>query len=225
MSGAATGSSRPTIDEIYLELRRQICLLERSPGSRLREEPLAQEFGVSRTPIRSALARLQHERLVTHDPGTGATVAVIDAREMRDVWAVRMKLTELTDGFTALPAPAAVIAELERIAADLEAVRGSRTIVALGELYARFQDAVLQVCTSATLRRISDQLFHLTAREWLRLLPELDLDREIDAFAEELAATTAAMRTNDAGALAAIRRDHLQRLLHRFNDHLTRPLG
>lgn len=216
---------RPSIEQIYQELRRQISVLEREPGSRLREEPLAEEFGVSRTPIRQVLARLQHERLVHHDAGTGASVAVIDAREVRDVWAVRLKLLELTDGFTSLPAPPEVLTELSRIAEELEEVRGSRTIVTLGELYSRFQGTVLQVCTSATMRRISDQLFHITTREWLQMLPDLDLDHEIDVFAEELSDTATALQGRDATVLTDIRTDHMRRLLRRFNDHLSQPLG
>lgn len=216
---------RSAIDGIYHELRRQIVTLERAPGSRLREEPLAEEFGVSRTPIRQVLGRLQHERLVTRDPGAGATVAVIDAKEVRDVWAVRLKLLELTDAFTSLPAPPAVVDDLRTIAEELEDVRTTRSLVTLGELYSRFNTTVLEVCTSTTMRRISDELFHLTAREWLRNLPDLDLDHEIDVFAEELAAIIDTLQGHDRRRLTAIRLDHMQRLLRRFNDHLSRPLG
>lgn len=225
MTDIMSEHGRSTIDGIYHELRRQIVTLEREPGTRLREEPLAEEFGVSRTPIRQVLGRLQHERLVTREPGAGATVAVIDAKEVRDVWAVRLKLLELTDSFTSLPAPPGVVDDLRTIAEELEGVHTTRSISTLGDLYSRFNTTVLQVCTSTTMRRISDELFHLTAREWLRNLPDLDLDHEIDVFAEELADIVDALQGRDHHRLTTIRLDHMQRLLRRFNDHLSRPLG
>ena len=216
---------RPAVADIYNELRERICLLDLEPGARLREEPLAAEFGVSRTPVRAALARLEHERLVESTPGSGATVAVIDTKEIRDVWAVRMKIADLVADFVRLPAPPAAIDELRTIVTETEAVRESRDTRALGALYNRYHDVVLTVYTSRTLRRIHDQLFHLTARVWLQFLPEMDLDHEIDVMLEEVVATIEAMQGRSGQRLAEVRTAHMKLLLSRFNDHVSRPLG
>lgn len=216
---------RPAVADIYNELRQRICLLDLEPGARLREEPLAEEFGVSRTPVRAALARLEHERLVESTPGSGATVAIIDTKEIRDVWAVRMKIADLVADFVRLPAPPAAIEELRAIAAETENVRESRDIRALGALYNRYHDVVLSVYTSRTLRRIHDQLFHLTARVWLQFLPEMDLDHEIDVMVEEVVDTVDAMQGRSGQRLADVRKTHMRMLLSRFNDHVARPLG
>ncbi len=218
-------ASRPTVADIYAELWERICLLDYEPGQRLREEPLAEEFGVSRTPIRQVLARLEHERLVQSSPGSGATVAFIDSKEIRDVWAVRMKIADLVADFVRLPAPAATLEDLQVIADETRAVRDSRDIRELGALYNRFHHAVLGVYTSQTLRRIHDQLFHLTARVWLQFLPELDLDDEIDIMLAEVGDTIEAMRNRDGARLAEVRKAHMKMLLARFNDHAARPLG
>lgn len=216
---------RPAVADIYNELRERICLLDLEPGARLREEPLAAEFGVSRTPVRAALARLEHERLVESTPGSGATVAVIDTKEIRDVWAVRMKIADLVADFVRLPAPPAAIDELRTIVTETEVVRESRDTRALGALYNRYHDVVLTVYTSRTLRRIHDQLFHLTARVWLQFLPEMDLDHEIDVMLEEVVATIEAMQGRSGQRLAEVRTAHMKLLLSRFNDHVSRPLG
>ncbi len=218
-------ATRMTVRDIYDTLRERICLLDLEPGARLREEPLAEEFGVSRTPIRAALARLEHERLVHSSPGSGATVAIIDAKEIRDVWAVRMKIADLVADFVRLPAPPEVIAELEAIAGATEGVRDSRDTRELGVLYNRYHDAVLSVYTSRTLRRIHDQLFHLTARVWLQFLPELDLDSEIDIMLDEVHDTIGAMQGTSGQRLAEVRTAHMKMLLARFNAHAARPLG
>lgn len=218
-------STRTSVRDIYAELRRRICLLELEPGQRLREEPLAEEFGVSRTPIRQVLARLEHERLVESTPGSGATVAIIDAKEIRDVWAVRIKIADLVADFVRLPAPPAVVEELRGIADGVRTVRDSRDTRALGALYNRYHDAVLSVYTSRTLRRIHDQLFHLTARVWLQFLPEMDFDAEIDIMLDEVEQTIEAMQGRSGDRLAEVRTMHMKMLLSRFNDHVARPLG
>ncbi len=218
-------ATRMSVAEIYAEMRERICLLDYEPGVRLREEPLAEEFGVSRTPIRQVLGRLEHERLVESSPGSGATVAIIDSKEIRDVWAVRMKIADLVADFVRLPAPPAVVTELEAIRAELDGLRESRDVRALGALYNRYHDQVLSIYTSRTLRRIHDQLFHLTARVWLQFLPELDFDDEVDVMAREVDETIEAMQGRSGQDLADVRKTHMRMLLSRFNDHVARPLG
>lgn len=220
-----TEPRRPAVGDIYGELRRRICLLELEPGDRLREEPLAEEFGVSRTPVRQALARLEHERLVQHMPGAGATVAIIDSKEIRDVWAVRLKLADLVGDFVRLPAPDGTVAALHQVREAVEEIRETGELRELGALYDHFHTLLLDLYTSRTLRRIQDQLFHLTTRVWLQFLPELDLDHELDVMAEEVDATIVAVQGRSGTDFADVRTDHMRRLLARFNDHVARPLG
>jgi len=219
------GPPRTTTDGIYRALRERICLLEIEPGSRLTEQALAAEFGVSRTPIRQVLDQLEHERLVMQRPGSGTSVATIDTKEVRDVWAVRLKIAELIGDFVRLPAPTVVLAELEDIRADLADVRRSGDVQALGRLYNRYHAAVLQVISNETLRRIHDQLYHQTSRVWLQFLPEMDLGAEIDVTAEEVEQTIEAMRGRSGAELARVRATHLRMLLTRFNNHVARPTG
>lgn len=216
---------RTPVAEIYRTLRDRICLLDLEPGDRLPEEALAAEFGVSRTPIRQVLDRLQYDRLVVQRPGAGATVAVVDSKEVRDVWAVRLKIAELVGDFVRLPASPAVLDELRDIRRGVEGVRDSRDLRELGALYNRYHEAVLAVFSSDTLRRIHDQLYHQTARVWLQFLPEMDLDAEIDVMAEEVEQTLDAMQDTSGQRLAEIRVKHMQMLLSRFNSHVARPLG
>lgn len=218
-------SPRPTTEGIYRILRERICLLDLEPGTRLTEEALAAEFGVSRTPIRQVLDRLEHERLVDQRPGAGTTVAIVDTKEIRDVWAVRLKIAELVGDFVRLPARPEVIERLRTIRGDLEAVRASRDLRELGALYNRYHDAVLDVISNESLKRIHDQLYHQTARVWLQFLPEMDLDTEIDLMAEEVDRTIEAMQGRSGSHLAAIRAEHMRMLLDRFNQHVARPIG
>jgi DNA-binding GntR family transcriptional regulator len=214
-----------TTSEIYRVLRERICLLELEPGSRLTEQALAAEFGVSRTPIRQVLDRLEHDRLVVQRLGSGTSVATIDTKEIRDVWAVRLKIAELIGDFVRLPAPAEVLDELAAIRSELVDVRRSGDVKVLGRLYNRYHEAVLEVISNETLRRIHDQLYHQTSRVWLQFLPEMDIGAEIDVTAEEVDQTLEAMRGRSGAELARVRAMHMRLLLTRFNDHVARPIG
>ena len=94
-----TARPRPAADVVYLGLREQICLLDLPPGSVLREAAIADEFGVSRTPVREALTMLRVDGLVTRHHGEASTVSTVDFRELRNVYALRMKLTRLVGDF------------------------------------------------------------------------------------------------------------------------------
>ncbi|MGI9017267.1 MAG: GntR family transcriptional regulator [Euzebya sp.] len=218
-------TAKPTIEQIYRDLRERICLLDIQPGAHLTETSLATDYGVSRTPIRQVLDRLQHERLVVQRPGAGTSVAVIDSKEIRDVWAVRLKVAELMGDFVRLPAPPWVSSRLQGIRAELEPIRVSRDPRALGQLYNRYHEVILELVANETLRRIHDELYHRTARVWLQFLPEMDIDAEIELMAEEIDSTALAVEESNARRLAEVRCKHMRMLLDRFNEHVARPLG
>jgi len=85
----------PLRDVVFNTLRRAILLGELKPGERLMEIHLADRLGVSRTPIREAIHKLEQEGLVTTVPRRGAEVAQITEKSMNDVLEVRRALDAL----------------------------------------------------------------------------------------------------------------------------------
>lgn len=81
-----------------------------APGARLKEEELARELGVSRTPVREALLVLQAEGLVDAAPNRGATVRVHDAEDLDDLYQLRA----LLEGYAARRAAARASEDLVR---------------------------------------------------------------------------------------------------------------
>ena len=81
-------------DHIYHVLRQEILSLELLPGTQMREEDLAGRFGVSRTPVRSAISRLAAERLVTVVPRKGTFVAEIDFAYSRQLVFLRTSVEQ-----------------------------------------------------------------------------------------------------------------------------------
>ena len=85
----------PLRDVVFNTLRQAILRGEFKPGERLMEIQLANKLGVSRTPIREAIRKLELEGLVIMIPRKGAEVADITEKSLRDVLEVRKALEEL----------------------------------------------------------------------------------------------------------------------------------
>jgi DNA-binding GntR family transcriptional regulator len=85
----------PLRDVVFNTLRQAILKGELNPGERLMEIQLAQRLGVSRTPIREAIRKLELEGLVVMIPRKGAEVAKITEKSMQDVLEVRRALEGL----------------------------------------------------------------------------------------------------------------------------------
>ena len=85
----------PLREVVFNTLRRAILKGELKPGERLMEIALAERLGVSRTPIREAMRKLEMERLVIMIPRRGAQVANITEKDLNDVLDVRIALENM----------------------------------------------------------------------------------------------------------------------------------
>ena len=95
---------KPSGSSAYDLLLDAIDCGDLAPGSRLREVEIANRFGISRTPVREALKRLEQQGLVTHEPHHGAVVTVLDYREIGELYLVREVLEGTAAGQAALHA-------------------------------------------------------------------------------------------------------------------------
>lgn len=76
----------------YQALYDEIATGHLKPGDRLRETELAQRIGLSRTPIREAIRRLEAEGVVTHEPRVGAVVKTLSQQEIVELYEMRIML-------------------------------------------------------------------------------------------------------------------------------------
>lgn len=81
---------------IHEQLKSDITNWVYRPGERLKEKEIAERFGVSRTPIRDALRRLENEKLVVYSPQLGYSTRAINIGEFGDLYQVRLALEELS---------------------------------------------------------------------------------------------------------------------------------
>jgi DNA-binding GntR family transcriptional regulator len=113
--------SKPSSHVAYDLLLRAIESGRLQPGSRLREVELADRFGISRTPVREAIKRLESHGLVTHEPNQGAVITKLDYARTVELYLVR----EVLEGAGArLAATLATQAELGVLRAMMDEHRG-----------------------------------------------------------------------------------------------------
>jgi DNA-binding GntR family transcriptional regulator len=103
------------------ELRRMIRAGELAPGTPLRQDHLAAEFGVSSTPVREALTMLARERLVRHDPHRGAIVYPPTAADVRENFEIRLALEPVATGLAAAHRPDDAVGHLRELLPALDA--------------------------------------------------------------------------------------------------------
>lgn len=208
---------------VYLDLRRRIVQLALEPGSRLREQALAEEYGISRTPIRRILDRLANDGLVTMSPGVGASVSVLDLHSLSEVWAIRMKVTELIGDVIQLPPSPETQPKISALVIDSQ--RASVSHDELVDIFDTYHMIMLELMPAGPVRRVFDQMYAQTARMFATLLPRLDSELERSAIFDEIEEFARAVDAGDADGIAQLRLRYLQSLLGRINGTpFIRPL-
>jgi DNA-binding GntR family transcriptional regulator len=119
-------------DEIAFRLEAEILDGAYLPGSHLMQEEICTRFGVSRTPVREALRKLQAQNLVDLIPNKGARIRTITLSELTEVYAVRAELEGYAASLAAPQFSGEHAAALESLQAQLESV-----VTALGAPPAR----------------------------------------------------------------------------------------
>lgn len=132
----------PLRDVVFNTLRQAILRGELKPGERLMEIQLANKLGVSRTPIREAIRKLELEGLVLMIPRRGAEVAQITEKSLRDVLEVRRALEELAVQLACMRMTPEGILQLKQAADEFEKVLGDDDITVVAEADVAFHDVV-----------------------------------------------------------------------------------
>jgi len=133
IGGTIGGQHVPLRDQVLVALRQRIVNGDYPPGERLTEDRLAEDFGVSRNPVREALRVVQAEGFVNLVPRRGAFVALPDASTIADLFAMREQLETLAARLAAERATDADVADLRAL---LDAARDATERVDLSRVIA-----------------------------------------------------------------------------------------
>ena len=191
--------------EVYRKLVEAIEGGTLAPGARLREAELAERYGVSRTPVREGLKRLESQGLAVHEPNRGMIVPVLDNDQINELYVVRAVLEGTVARLAAQHATAAEIAILE------DMVEADRTVIGDAEALSASNRAFHRRLTLASHNRyLVAQVEHM--KQFLLLLGGttfVDPDRRERAV-EEHARIVAAVSKRDKDAAEAAGRAHIR---------------
>jgi DNA-binding GntR family transcriptional regulator len=196
-------------------LREAIVTGRLQPNERLVESDLARSLGVSRTIVRTALARLEQEGLVQHERNRGARVRLVEQREAVEILEARSVLEGLAVRFAAQRATPQDVEELRGIAEEMRRRREADDLLGVSDQNARLHRRMIEIGGHATASRLIATLNTQIVRFQYRtiLLPgrgERSLSEHvaiIDAVAAgDPDAAEAAMRTHLSQVAEALRR-------------------
>jgi DNA-binding GntR family transcriptional regulator len=156
--GTATGEVESASDRAYRLLRDAIVKGECPPGTMLGEGTLATQYGVSRTPIRGALARLQDEGWITVYPKRGALVRGLTDRDIADLVGARLML-ETSSVALATPEDRSNLAGTLRMSIEKQKhVLERGNIQGFIELTVAFHRSFVQIGQNAIVIELGDRL-------------------------------------------------------------------
>jgi len=204
--------TRSRADFVYDSLRDAIWEGRIARGERVREEEVARSLGVSRTPVREALQRLQRRGLLVTGPGRGLIVAELSKREVIELYAMREILEGSAARFAAQHAAKPEIDMLYRLQRDLaEAADDALLLVKLNR---RFHQAIYDAAHNQYLTQTLDTLHDSMALLHSATFRAPNRRRESD---EEHRRIVAAIERHDVEEAEAIAREHIrQAQLTRF---------
>lgn len=148
----------PLRDVVFFTLRQSILTGELKPGDRLMEIHLADKLGVSRTPVREAIRRLELEGLVSVSPRRGAEVAQITEKSMTDVLEVRRTLDALCAELACDRITVEGLAALKRACEHFEQCVGTRDSRKIAQADVALHDIIVQATGNQRLIQLVNNL-------------------------------------------------------------------
>ncbi len=191
------------VEEAYRHLKTRIMSAALPPGATVNEQAIAATLGISRTPVREAIRKLEQEGLVMRYPNRGALVTQLSMKDVLDIWQIREILEPAACRLAAGRVDPAALVDLEKRILDLQHHEGHdyethhRTDLALHRL-------ILEGAGNAVLRQVVETLADRIVQVRMVNSPA----RFARSVAEHLE-ILAALRAGDGGAAADAMRRHL----------------
>ena len=190
-------------DALAVTLRNMIVDGSLPPGDRINEVHLSQQLGVSRTPLREALARLAHEGALRGVPRIGYFVPPLTLEEFDEIHAIRPLLDPEALQLTGLPSRER-LDRLKSLNNRLEKARSADVIIGLDD---EWHLELIADCPNSVLLDLIHQFMQRTRRYELGLMRE---QKHLSAAIENHKAIMSALRRHDLAAACSALRKNLQ---------------
>ena len=195
----------PLRDVVFNTLRQAILKGELKPGERLLEIALAERLGVSRTPVREAMRKLEQEGLVVMIPRRGAQVASITEKDLNDVLEVRIALENVAIEKACKLITEEELGRLWVAAKEFEKTKGN--LVRLAEADVAFHEIIYQASDNKRLNQVLNNLREQMYRYRVEYLKEEQTRNLLVSEHEEL---VKAIREGDVQKAQDISFHHLE---------------
>ena len=187
MSTKEFSNSFSLTDEIADIVRERILKGEYEIGEKIKENQIASELRVSRTPIREAIRKLELEGLVIMIPRKGAEVADITEKSLRDVLEVRKALEELAVQLACEKITQEELEELEKAGENFKKVlKRSKDITEVAEADVRFHDVIYMATDNQKLIHLLNKLREQMYRYRVEYLKNPDVHEQLTQEHEEI---------------------------------------
>jgi DNA-binding GntR family transcriptional regulator len=201
---------RKMTDWVTEELRNAIVELRLRPGAPLREVALAEQLGVSKTPLREAFARLEQEGLVETTSFKGAVVTGYSERDLNEIYELRALLEGAAARSAAEGSTADMLGALRDVVVRSRRLRDTGDLAALAGLHEQFDLIVYAQVTNERIVALIDNLrAHLTR---IGKLTE-SIPGRVEASVEEHAAIVDAIAARDPDEAERLMRVHIGSVL------------
>jgi DNA-binding GntR family transcriptional regulator len=193
-------------DWVYEEIRGAIVDLRLEPGAPLREAAIASQLGVSKTPVREALGRLEQEGLVEATSFKGAVVTDYSERDLQEIYELRELLEGVAVRAAATAADDETLTALHDVIERSRAARDAGDLAGLADLLGRFDQIMFEQVANVRIRGLIETLrAHLTR---IGKLTE-EIPGRVEASVEEHAAIVDAVARGDADGAERAMRVHI----------------
>ena len=209
----------PLRDVVFQTLRQAILRGELKPGERLMEIHLAQKLGVSRTPVREAIHKLELEGLVLMIPRKGAVVAEITLRDLEEVLEVRMALEELAVRSACRRINEEQLKELKALADGFKQTLSGADVSAYVEADVALHDAIYAATGNSRLVQMLSNLREQMYRYRMEYLKDRKSHSRLAVEHEEI---LAALENRDEAAAVRLMRYHVEQQKEHIAQQLSR---
>ncbi|OCC11817.1 putative HTH-type transcriptional regulator YdfH [Streptomyces sp. PTY087I2] len=199
----------PAAERVYTHIKEAVLDRRYEGGTLLTEGDLADAVGVSRTPVREALLRLEVEGLIKLYPKKGALVLAVSAQEIKDVVETRLLVEEFA-ARKAVPASPKLIERLEQLLEEQRRLAEAGDLAAVAVTDRCFHAEIVRYAGNEILSRLYDQLRDRQLRMGVAVM-EAHPGR-IEANITEHGELLAAIRAGDADGAALVVRRHVGRV-------------
>lgn len=204
-------------ESLYQSFLKRILFFEFEPGQLINEKQLAEEFNVSRTPVREVLIRLELEGLVRIIPRSGSIVTDVDYQKMVHVFQIRLEHEAFIGRLAAENISNEQIAKMAKISEKCQSLFQKHEPKELLKIDFEFRDLLYEATANPVLGNISKGLYNLTVRLWfLRLKNQNIWKDEVQMLLDEINDTINALQSGNLDKTADLRQHCLKNNIERM---------